>query len=188
MPTNVLTNRKTDNLKNAEIWPVKFLMFKFKRLYLSCPSSNFNDLGIKIDIRLCFIQNQRKFEDQTVGFYSIVHQTPGTFLGNPVRIPDKSASGIDIDDPLSNSFCKLQSPGVNTKESVRKIAKCNPSIIKIGKKYKHLFQYWHDPVISLMFCYAKNMQIQFPAGTEYMPHIIFFKAFLLFMVTASLKL
>ena len=48
MPTNVPTNRKIDNLKNAEIWPIKFLMFWSKIVYLSCLSSDFNDLGIKI--------------------------------------------------------------------------------------------------------------------------------------------
>ena len=48
MPTNVPTDRKIVNLENAKIWPVKFLMFNFKRVYPFCSSSNFNDLGIKI--------------------------------------------------------------------------------------------------------------------------------------------
>ena len=39
---------KLTNLKNAEIWSVKFLMFNFKRVYLSFPLSDFSDdLGIK---------------------------------------------------------------------------------------------------------------------------------------------
>ena len=48
MTTNVAINRKTDDLKNDEIWPVMFLMFNFKREHLLCPSSDFNDLGIEI--------------------------------------------------------------------------------------------------------------------------------------------
>ena len=48
MPTNVSTNPKIDKLKNAEIWPVKFLKFNFKRVNLSCSSSDFDDLGVKI--------------------------------------------------------------------------------------------------------------------------------------------
>ena len=46
MQTNVPTNRKLDNLENVEI----------KRVYLSCPSLDFNDLCIKIQVRQCFIQ------------------------------------------------------------------------------------------------------------------------------------
>ena len=46
MPTNVPTSWEIDNVKNAEIWPVKFLMFYVKRVYLSCPSSDFNDQNI----------------------------------------------------------------------------------------------------------------------------------------------
>ena len=53
MLINVPTSRTIANL--AEIWPVKFLMVNFKRVYLSCPSLDFNDLGIKILVRLCFI-------------------------------------------------------------------------------------------------------------------------------------
>ena len=48
MPTNVPTNWKIDNRKNARIWPVKFLILNFKRVCLSCPSSDFNDIGIKL--------------------------------------------------------------------------------------------------------------------------------------------
>ena len=48
MPTNVPTKRKIDNLKNAEIWPVNFFVFNFKRAHLSCPSPDFNDLGIRM--------------------------------------------------------------------------------------------------------------------------------------------
>ena len=35
MTANVPTNRKIDNLDNAEMWPVKFLMFSLKTVYLS---------------------------------------------------------------------------------------------------------------------------------------------------------
>ena len=83
MPTNVPINPKIDNLKNAETWPVKFsisfLIFNFKRVYLFCLPSDFSDLSIKIQVRLYFIQNQNKFENQTIGFCSIVYQTSGVF-------------------------------------------------------------------------------------------------------------
>ena len=84
MPTNVPINQKIDNLKYAEIWPAKFLMFNFKRIYLFCPSSDFNDLGIKTQVRSCFIVNKKNFENQTIGFCSIVCQTSGAFVGHLV--------------------------------------------------------------------------------------------------------
>ena len=56
---------------------------KLKRVYLSGPLSDFNDLSIKIKVGTCFIQNQRKFENQTIGFCSTVYQTSGVLFGIP---------------------------------------------------------------------------------------------------------
>ena len=54
-------------------------------MYLSRPSSDFNDLGIKVsEVRFYFIQNPRNFEDQTIGFCFIVYHKSGVFLGYPV--------------------------------------------------------------------------------------------------------
>ena len=85
MLTSVPTNRRNDNLKNTEILPVNFLMFNFKRVYLSCPSSDFNNLGTTIQVRSCFIQNQRNFENQTMGFCSIVYKTSDVFWDTRYR-------------------------------------------------------------------------------------------------------
>ena len=67
--------------------PVKFLVVIFRRVYLSCPLFAFNDVVIKILVKMCFIQYQRKIENRTIiGFCSIVFHTPASFFvgGYPV--------------------------------------------------------------------------------------------------------
>ena len=83
MSTNVPVNRKIDNLENSEIWPVKFLMFSS-----SCPSSDFNDFGIKISVRSWFTQNKRNSENPTIGFCSIVYQTSAVFWDTRQRVTE----------------------------------------------------------------------------------------------------
>ena len=70
-------------------------MFKFERVYLSCPSSDFNDVDHdfrikviysktqpKLDFGIKIIESeiQRNFENQTTGLCSVVYQTSGVFF------------------------------------------------------------------------------------------------------------